>query len=120
MSSRARLEHALQALRELPFPEGSTDAVVDDLHAELAEFDGHINGLAARLLGGERFTLELSENRELRASLMHAQREGTPGARADATRQLHYLDALDLVVRAAREFGAPKSVLRGREPGGAA
>lgn len=96
------LQLAVDALQQMPFPAGSAHEGVDELHAELAEYDGYVAGLAQRALNGERVRLhQLQRDPALRVALESLVRESAEPASHDAARLLTYLNALERVVDAA-------------------
>jgi len=102
--NETNLRAAVQHLRTFPFPQGIEDGPVSDLHAELAEFDGYINGLLQQLLRGESPSHLLERDSELRAKLEHARDFESDQARYEAKKLLAYLDVLERAIDAANQI----------------
>lgn len=50
---RERLREAFERLCETSFPPSSAPCdALDEIHADLAEYDGHVAGIASSVLGG--------------------------------------------------------------------
>lgn len=98
MTSLARLHNALVAFSAVRFPESGEDDTIGDLHANLAEYDGYVNGVARSLVAGEPAP-RIERDVQLRVAIEEAVRGGPELARADALRLLEYLDRLDELVQ---------------------
>jgi hypothetical protein len=100
MSAHSRLELLASRMHSLPFPSGSTDDRVSELHARLAEYDGYVAGLVERRVAGESLTQPVQRDNKLASELATVVSNGREPATSDARRLLRYLDAVDEVVNA--------------------
>ena len=93
-SSRAL---AGERLRQLPFPAAPAEEALADLHARLADYDGHVAGYLSRLQSGEIKALpqELYDHR-LEADLRGAVQAAPESAEARAL--LSYFGAIAAVL----------------------
>jgi hypothetical protein len=103
---RRRLQDALERLRTTPFPEDSgTSEQLSELHAELAEYDGHVAGVASSVLGGsqvERGLLQQDRTLRSRLALLAANAENP--VRYEARQHLDYCGRLDELLHIAQEL----------------
>lgn len=104
--AREELQLAFDELREAVFP---LDRLVSDelslLHAELAEYDGYVAGIAMSLLGSARVDAHVpASNERLRERFEQAAREYSGSGLADAEAYFAYYRRLDRVLSAARSL----------------
>ena len=132
MAERVRLEvvaseealvavrRAFEEFRAVPFPGGSSDAVADELHAELAEYSGWVAGLVTTLVGGGAPRQRFLFHGDLETRLQRLVEEGDTEASADARRYLDYLRRVHKLVEQARPLQRPvrEDEKRLREGGG--
>ena len=106
MTTEARhdLQLAFDRLRSVPFPRDSAlSDELSDLHAELAEYDGHVAGIASSLLGNAPVDASLLRSDDvLQSGLERAASELRGGAQATAEEYLAYFRLLEDVLNAAR------------------
>jgi hypothetical protein len=102
--TREELHRAFERLREAPFPRDSESSdALSDLHAELAEYDGHVAGIAASLLGGAPVDRSLLAADEALGEQLERAAHGQEGqTRKDAEAYLAYYGLLEAVLAAAR------------------
>ena len=102
--ARQELKFAFDRLREAGFPRDSVVSdYLSDLHAELAEYDGHVGGVASSLLGGAQVDRTLlASDLSLGDQLERAARDSDDHARDDAEAYLAYYRLLEGVLAAAR------------------
>jgi hypothetical protein len=103
---RSELEAAVAAHAETPFPRSSEDDTLSDLHADLAEYDGHVAGVAATLLEGQAVPPEFLRFPENLRERMEQAAAADPGHAEQARTYLAYLDELRRVLEAARRIAA--------------
>lgn len=98
------LRLALDRLGERPFPNDSVASEqLSDVHADLAEYDGHIAGIATSILAGAHVDRHLLESHHSwRAPLAGLLGELDPSARALAQEYLEYYLLLEEVLEHAR------------------
>jgi len=96
------LERPVSNMRSLGFPAGSADDLVSDLHARLAEYDGHVAGLLQRQAAGEPIATPIPRNDELAAELASIAKGGREPAASDARRLLQHLESVHELVNAAK------------------
>jgi len=97
------LKSAFDSFGRLPFPKGSADEQLSELHAQLAAYDASIAGLVTRLIKG----ISVSKN-ELRLDLELKHRlkrisQARPQNADEARAYLEYLSSLTRLVEIARE-----------------
>jgi hypothetical protein len=104
VDAREELQRAHGRLREAIFPRDSVVSDdLSDLHAELAEYDGHVAGVASSLLGGAPVEPSLlARDAALEERLERAAGDSDGSARDDAEAYLAYYRLLDEVLAAAR------------------
>lgn len=56
-----KLQSSFDRLKTLRFPESTDEVDLQDLHAELAELDGHIAGLVSSRIKGKAVKFDLNE-----------------------------------------------------------
>lgn len=100
------LRDALNSLRKSSFPGDSpTSDTLSELHAELAEYDGHVAGVVASLLGGSRVEPRLLEpDLKLRSRLELFAENASEPLRSEARQHLSYCERLDRLLDIAREM----------------
>ena len=98
--NREAIRALVDQLQRQPFPTGSGDEVVGGLHADLAEYDGHVTGILSQLASKGKAPWPLERDAALRKAIEAAARSGVEPRAHDAQRLLAYLDTLDEVLRA--------------------
>jgi hypothetical protein len=98
---RQALKAELSALERMKFPPGSSNDEVDQLRAELAEYDGVVNGLARRVLAGDEQALTLLRPDDSLRTRLRALHDSAHDLRRETQPLLDYLDQLEAVVHAA-------------------
>jgi hypothetical protein len=83
-------------------PFGSHDDAVDELWADVIEYDAWAAGLISRVVGGARPAQELRADPELRARIAEREAGSDPGIAADARALAQYLDELERLIALAR------------------
>ena len=103
-AARNQFEEAFARLCETPFPPGSENCeAVDDLHAELAEYDGHVAGVATSVLGGAPVDQQwLTPDHGLKERLRLEAVGLDPECQALARQYLDYLALLNDVLEMSR------------------
>ena len=97
------LREAIADLRATPFPKSPLDENGSELHARLAEFDGHTNGLLERVMSGEKqLPFQLRPDPALRTAIEHLRDRSAGDIRAGASSLLAYLAILERAIQAAQ------------------
>ena len=93
------LQESFALLKSMPFPSSIDDALLGDLHAELAEYDGYVVGILETVLSsGQPGKEEVNSAPQLTKAL-----ESTQDARVVPLRD--YLKQIKACLKAAEEAG---------------
>jgi asparagine synthetase B (glutamine-hydrolysing) len=93
------LKESFALLKSMPFPSSIDDALLGDLHAELAEYDGYVVGILETVLSaGQPGKEDVDSARQLTKAL-----ESTQDARVVPLRD--YLKQIKACLKAAEEAG---------------
>lgn len=105
----AELRQAVRNLNAAPFLRGSTNNQISDLHADLTELDGYINGLLQQVLAGKAPSHPLQTDPVLRAKIIRLMDDESGTVREHAEQLLMYLNKLDHVIHLAKDaMSSPK------------
>jgi len=103
LPNELELRAVIRQLHDLPFPSSETsNEDVGELHAELVEFDGYVNGLLRQVLRGETPSHPLEHDPELRSKLECARDCASTHERSKITDFLAYFDLLEHAIDVAR------------------
>jgi hypothetical protein len=88
---RELLRRAFEEFADVPFPAASGDDRVNELRADLAEYDSWVAGLISTLIGGSVPSQPVKFDADLEARLVALAEGEDARAAADAARYLDYL-----------------------------
>jgi hypothetical protein len=103
MSEHEDLRQKYDEFRHVAFPASPTQSdQLTEIHADLAEYDGHVSGVTASILGGMPVAIgALRPDDHLRARLELLRENSSAPTYAEAAEHLDYLGRLDDLLRVA-------------------